>query len=360
MTSTDPMVIQWDLHEETRTKSLKNLWKDEDFLDVTLACDDGQVDAHKVILSASSTFFHKIFKRNLHNHPLLYLRGTRRNAILSLLDFIFSGETQISVEDLEDFMTIANSLEVKGLTGLLSGLPDFIKSTHKLEPSSHLPERLKEDDVDESPENNDDTIVDIKMEEESKDQSAVVSLQDQSREIISHNRRQFSCENCDYKSSKSNNVKQHILAVHEGIKFPCDQCDFKTGRMGNLRKHKVSKHDSVNSIVFVSATDETASDKTASDEATSGETVSDVTIENYSDMEQNAGKYDEKVAELVQRIDGCWKCSVCGYTSKINNNTKQHVERHIEGFIFACNDCGKYFSQKRTLRLHKYRMLQGH
>merc|ERR1712204_121919 len=78
-------VLRWDLHEETRTWALKSLWRDEDFLDVTIACDDDQINAHKVILSAASPFFHNILKRNPHSHPLLYLRGTVKKDMLALL-----------------------------------------------------------------------------------------------------------------------------------------------------------------------------------------------------------------------------------------------------------------------------------
>ena len=44
---------------------------------ITLACDDSQLQAHKVILSACSLFFRKILKQNPHQHPLLYLKGVK-------------------------------------------------------------------------------------------------------------------------------------------------------------------------------------------------------------------------------------------------------------------------------------------
>ena len=68
--------LSWDLHEQARTSALNSLWKNENFLDVTIACDDDQIDAHKVILSASSPFFQNILNRNPHSHPLLYPSGT--------------------------------------------------------------------------------------------------------------------------------------------------------------------------------------------------------------------------------------------------------------------------------------------
>ena len=47
-----------------------------DFTDVTLACEDGQqIEAHRVILSASSPFFQSLLKRNEHSHPIIFMRG---------------------------------------------------------------------------------------------------------------------------------------------------------------------------------------------------------------------------------------------------------------------------------------------
>ena len=73
------------------------------------------VDAQKVILSPSSPLFQKILKSNLHNPPLLYLRGTLKKDIELLLDFMYSGETQVPQNELENFMSLAAGLEVKGL-----------------------------------------------------------------------------------------------------------------------------------------------------------------------------------------------------------------------------------------------------
>ena len=47
--------------------TLRGLFEDSDFCDVTLACSDGkQLMAHKVVLSAGSEFFHNLLKQNKH------------------------------------------------------------------------------------------------------------------------------------------------------------------------------------------------------------------------------------------------------------------------------------------------------
>ena len=58
------------------------------FTDVTLACNDGKlVEAHKVILAASSSLLQNLLKRNKHSHPLIYTRGMKLEDLLSILDF---------------------------------------------------------------------------------------------------------------------------------------------------------------------------------------------------------------------------------------------------------------------------------
>jgi hypothetical protein len=45
---------------------------------VSTACEDGQLGAHKAVLSAGSPLFRQILRQNPHAHPLLYLRGLKQ------------------------------------------------------------------------------------------------------------------------------------------------------------------------------------------------------------------------------------------------------------------------------------------
>jgi len=50
--------------------AFRDLREEKDFFDITLAVDDSQVQAHKVILSACSPFFRELFTNipYLHNN----------------------------------------------------------------------------------------------------------------------------------------------------------------------------------------------------------------------------------------------------------------------------------------------------
>merc|ERR1711909_201192 len=112
-----------------RTLSLQALRKTGDFFDVTIACDDDQIEAHKVIISAASPFFLNILKRNPHSHPLLYLRGTKKKDIEAILEFIYSGETYVAEDEVEQLLYVAKILQVQGLHNELPDLKEEKEST---------------------------------------------------------------------------------------------------------------------------------------------------------------------------------------------------------------------------------------
>ena len=51
--------------ESERTEAFSNMLRNEELTDVTIACEDDQIQAHKVILSAASMVFRNIFNKRL-------------------------------------------------------------------------------------------------------------------------------------------------------------------------------------------------------------------------------------------------------------------------------------------------------
>ena len=93
----EKLCLKWDDFQEDIKGVFGTLREDNDFTDVTLACDDGQqVEAHKVILAASSPFFQKILRRNKHPHPLIYMRGMKSEDLLAIVDFLYRGKQMFS------------------------------------------------------------------------------------------------------------------------------------------------------------------------------------------------------------------------------------------------------------------------
>ena len=115
MTESKKLSLHWELHENHRTSALKSLWKTEDFVDLTLACDDGHILAHQVVLSASSPTILRILRQSPQKNPFIYLRGIKKQEIETLLEFIYCGKALVRLEDLSHFIEIAKDLKVEGL-----------------------------------------------------------------------------------------------------------------------------------------------------------------------------------------------------------------------------------------------------
>ena len=119
MTNLDEkLCLQWNDFRENVSSAFGDLREDKEFTDVTLACEDGQqVEAHKVVLIASSPFFLNILKRNKHTHPLIFMRGVKSENLTAMVDFFYHGETNVFQENLDSFLVLADELQLKGLGG---------------------------------------------------------------------------------------------------------------------------------------------------------------------------------------------------------------------------------------------------
>ena len=115
MSSSDKFCLRWNDFEVNISNAFHELKEEKDFTDVTLACADNQVEAHKVILAASSPFFKRILKKNPHSHPLIYLKGIQASDLEDVLKFIYQGEVNLEEANLNTFLEVAEELEVKGL-----------------------------------------------------------------------------------------------------------------------------------------------------------------------------------------------------------------------------------------------------
>ena len=89
-TMSEALCLQWNDFKENVVTAFGSLRGDNDFTDVTLACEDGQqMEVHKIVLATSSPFFRNLFKRNNHVHPLVYMRGLKSDDLAAMLDFVY-------------------------------------------------------------------------------------------------------------------------------------------------------------------------------------------------------------------------------------------------------------------------------
>ena len=117
---TGELLLTWDNHRKNASEAFSSLRKDDFFCDVTLACQDQQFNAHKVVLAASSLFFEQVLQNHQHPNPLIYLKGVEVKHMEWLLDFMYCGEVSLQQVEVEDFLRAGEELSIKGLTVMVT------------------------------------------------------------------------------------------------------------------------------------------------------------------------------------------------------------------------------------------------
>lgn len=78
--------LKWNDYQSSILNSFRHLRDEEDFVDVTIACDDQRsFTAHKVVLSACSPYFRRLLKANPCEHPIIILRDVAADDVENLL-----------------------------------------------------------------------------------------------------------------------------------------------------------------------------------------------------------------------------------------------------------------------------------
>ena len=126
---------------------MKELLMSSDFADVTLVCEDKkQIKAHRNILSACSPVFKEILQIDGSPSSIIYLRGVGSSHMESLLQFIYIGEATIPQDQINEFLSLAKSFDLKDLTedweksGNLGDLEEETEMAHGGEESVTLDE----------------------------------------------------------------------------------------------------------------------------------------------------------------------------------------------------------------------------
>ena len=135
--------LRWNDFQSNTSNAVKQFRKEGQFCDVTLACENRQIDAHKIILSACSPFFENILMQNPHQKPLIYMKGLHFNELLKVLDFIYKGEVSVSQDEINSFLSTAEELKIKGLSNKQSDEPQSFPSKKKTHTSETDGEGVK-------------------------------------------------------------------------------------------------------------------------------------------------------------------------------------------------------------------------
>ena len=259
MSSTEKFCLKWNDFQENITSSFRELKENCDFTDVTLVCEgDQQIEAHKVILSASSPVFRKLLSTYKKQSPLIYLRGVASKHLISLLDFIYQGEANVFQEDLNDFLALAEEFKLKGLhetTSIdersetekpINSIKSEVRKITKNSERGNYTPMISEDfnrhinlSINESDELDKMTEIVQGYFATNLDNN---ELDETIKSMIEKHEDGWGCKSCGKSTKKKKDLKKHIEVHIDGMKHPCNTCG-KTYRSRNsLNTHRSLAH----------------------------------------------------------------------------------------------------------------------
>lgn len=109
--------LRWSNHQSHILEAFDALLQQNSLVDVTLVCADRSLRAHKVVLSACSPFFERVFNDTPCKHPVIVLKDFRGWLVQAIVDFMYHGEIAIPQERLSQLIQAGESLQIRGLIG---------------------------------------------------------------------------------------------------------------------------------------------------------------------------------------------------------------------------------------------------
>jgi len=317
--ASEKFCLRWNDFESNISVAFRELREEKDFFDVTLACDDNQVQAHKVILSACSPWFRNVLRKNPHQHPLLYLKGVKYQELISVLNFMYQGEVNVAQEELNSFLAVAEDLRVKGLTQSNSGSKSSSSPSHRTrEPPP--PER----DPIPPPKKPRPTPIAPKPSTAPSFAPSVPYDDDDIQEVAP-----VKSEPRDPAPVTPSQPQQPLYeASSQGGTVALD--DY--GDYGDA------------------AYDDGQYGEEGYDSYYDPSTGQPIGGDGNKDLDAQVGSL------LAKQLDGAWACTECGYKSNVKTNVKMHVEsRHLVSEGFSCPTCQLLCPNRKSLRNHMTR-----
>lgn len=137
--SSQHFCLRWNNYQTNLTNVFDQLLQNESFVDVTLTTDEtGQsVKCHKVVLSACSPYFQKLFMDNPCQHPIVILRDVDFEDLKFVVDYMYKGEINVTQNQLTSILRTAEMLKVRGLD-------EMVKTKDNSEPELEIERSLEQ------------------------------------------------------------------------------------------------------------------------------------------------------------------------------------------------------------------------
>ena len=241
--------------ESDKAMLFHNITLENGCKDVTLASDDGQiVEVHKLVLCAGSKFLNELLSLQESSCSWIHLSGFQHNELEELVAFLYTGELQLSKENMTKFLKLA---ELLAIDSVFQDEQETTEDTHKSESVTSEPESANSsDDAIESVKIEKESVKLVKDEETAKTESltnpdGINSLEPKliidvntstAENMITRKDGLWECVECERTFVRKDHAKTHVQ-IHTNIqRVKCQICDRSFGTKDSLRNHSRRVH----------------------------------------------------------------------------------------------------------------------
>jgi len=227
--------------------------KGENYLrNVTLVSDDGNtVEAHKLVLCASSKFLNELLSDTGGNdNAWIYLSGVEHYVLKDMVEFMYTGEIMTPEVNMSNLLNLANLLAVENLYQLE---PKNFKET--LEETSNSEEQmdifsgnlLKREQVLNDPVKNDDVsdLSSFEYDEPNRVKNENMNCKNESseEEMLTKTDGLWECVKCEKTFVRKDHARTHTQIHSKNSRnYTCNICYRAYGTQDVLRNHKNTAH----------------------------------------------------------------------------------------------------------------------
>ena len=303
-------------HSNNLLNASKSVQKLDAFMNVTLACDDGETKANKFILFSGSDFFQDILSRIRHPDPYIYLKHTKLQDLQAVLKFMHDGEVTVQQNMVDSLLEIAQELRVKGLNLSESKRGENPQNDESLilpDPYSILEEELviSEDNV-------------IKSTPTSDGKKTSRRLADENAMVDNLNSLSGMSEGGDVDEKALDMMEKKI--IDKKIHWTCKFCNKTNNDKTRIRKHVITNHIRKLEKVL----DDTSVDIDIKEESIkNGESMF---MQNISmDSSYNMSDEDLRALSMMKSSKDehgkkVWICNICDKESDDKTRIRKHVK----------------------------------
>ena len=320
--------LEWPNFEIFLGYTFQELRHDTNLCDVTLVCEKNErITAHKLLLSASSLFFMKLFLNKNQNKQLEFdMKGFDFKTLSFVMDFIYTGEVKLHKSELAEFLTTTKELELKGLKPRTEKKEGEIAEPETKTENSKVVIDYSSCMINEIKPYIEETVLGI-LETNPKNQ--VVNIYRRKPRLGQPKKSRTCCQqffssykpwkkhdlqvhpkemnrtNCG-KSLKTENYRRHVIECTGVGSIKCSNCSYMTSMKWMLKNHMIRRH-----------------------------------------LNPTKPKPSEDIKPLF------YNCSKCDYVAKSNKSARNHKNMQHSGILYSCTEC-RYDAKTRTnLKHHK-------